>query len=146
MSLKHKTSIFESGDQYLNYSPQDIRPLGDRVLVRDLPDQEKIDSIWLPQGHARDNGLRFGVVVAIGKGDKWLDCGWPAGKPEPVLKALADGLERLPMDVKPGDKILYDQRKEAEVFIDGERFTLIHQQQSIIGILESESEMAGCAK
>lgn len=60
-------------------------------------------------------------------GGKWRDDGtFEAG----------DGLARIPMEVKPGDKVLYDRRREAEIYIQNVRYSLVYEEQSILGIIE----------
>ncbi len=40
------------------------------------------------------------------------------------------------MEVKPGMKVLYDRRKEAEFFVGGQRYGIINEEQSCFAILE----------
>lgn len=47
-----------------------------------------------------------------------------------------DGKHRMEMQVKVGDRVLYDYRREAQIFIGGEMFQLVDEHQSILGILE----------
>ncbi len=42
-----------------------------------------------------------------------------------------------PMSVKPGDKVLYDRRREAEVEIRGQMYSLVYETQSVLAILDS---------
>lgn len=66
-----------------------FRPMGDRVLLKVLPREERTASgILLPA--ARAGREDRGVVVAVGPG-RWSSKG-----------------ERLPMLTKPGDVVLFD--------------------------------------
>ena len=171
MSLLNKDSIFDSISQHYSYvtAPESIRPIYDRCLVRDIPDAEFQGSIVIPESaRNNDSGLRLGIVVAVGNGDRWLEKGFRPGASEPrraavvvcecghhekmhdrygcglitgeaedtVVCECATFNPRLPMEVEPGDKICYDRRRECELFIDGERYSLIHQEQSIFAVLE----------
>lgn len=44
----------------------------------------------------------------------------------------------VPPQCQPGDKVLYSRRREAEVYIGGVRHSLVHAEQSILAVLESE--------
>ncbi len=48
-----------------------------------------------------------------------------------------DGIRRHPMYCKPGDTVIYDRRKEGEIFINGERFGILHEEQAVLAILDS---------
>lgn len=112
-----------------------IRPLFDRVIVRDIPDEDRVGSIFLPEAHINNRaGLRMGVVVAVGDGDKWVEAGLD-NYGNPKRKGLK-GIDRLSMSVKVGDKVLYDRRREAEIYIDGQRLSIVNESQSIVGVLE----------
>lgn len=134
MSLLNKSSIFDGADQFISHDPKDVRPIYDRVLVREIPEPETRGSIFIPQSALGKPGLRIGEVVAVGKGDRWIEKGWREGESEPRRSALK--VDRLPMDVKPGDRVVYDRRTECEVYLQGEPYSLIHQEQSIFCVLE----------
>ena len=74
---KDLADIFTGRSQHVDAAPAEIRCIGDRVLIRDLGDEEKVGSIVIPEeyrekaGGAGKNGLlRFGIVVGVGPGDK----------------------------------------------------------------------------
>lgn len=93
-----------------------IQPLGDRVLVQPVEAKEtKRGGIIIPDS-AKEKPQE-GVVVATGKG-----------------KVTEDG-KVLPMDVKPGDKILYGKYSGNEIKLDGEDYLIMHQD-DILGILK----------
>lgn len=142
-----------------------VRPLGDLVLVRMLPEAEMHRNlIWIPQfsGAHADRQLRpvlpsIGEVVAAGPGDKLLamecsDCCRPANRLatannfkceecggdlsfEHPLHPMED-IYRAPMHVSPGDRIMYWKRPSNEQVINDETFQLIHEEQDILGVIE----------
>ena len=93
-----------------------IQPLGDRVLVKPLEQKEvKKGGIIIPD--TAKEKPQEGEVVAVGKG-----------------KVSDDG-KVLPMDVKPGDKILYGKYSGNEIKIDDEEYLIMHQD-DILGIVQ----------
>lgn len=83
-----------------------LRPLGDRVLVKpDKAEQKTASGLYISSG-AQEKPQR-GTVVAVG-----------AGK-------IDDDGERLPMDVKVGDVVIYGKYGGNEVKVDGEDYLLM---------------------
>ena len=83
-----------------------LRPLGDRVLVKpDKAEQKTASGLYISSG-AQEKPQR-GTVVAVG-----------AGK-------IDDNGERLPMDVKIGDVVIYGKYGGNEVKVDGEDYLLM---------------------
>ena len=140
MSLKDKRSVFESASQFVSADPSSIRPVGDRILCRDLGDEEKIGSIFVPDsvkiGAGKNGLIRWGVVVAVGAGDRWIDLGWKTDAEGPSLRAVTTPSGRIPCECKIGDKVLIDHRAEAQIFIDGVPHYLCHEEQSVLAIAE----------
>lgn len=92
-----------------------LRPLGERVIVRALPQEEKTKSgIYLPDT-AKEKPQQ-GEVMAVGHG-----------------KVTDDG-KTIPMHVKKGDKVLYGKYSGTEVKLDGEEFLIIKESE-ILAIL-----------
>ena len=93
-----------------------LQPLGDRVLVKAIEQQEtKRGGIIIPD--TAKEKPQEGEIVACGKG-----------------KTTEDG-KVLPMDVKPGDRILYGKYSGSEVKIEGQEYLIMHQD-DILGILK----------
>lgn len=93
-----------------------IRPLGDRVVVKPIPMEEKTKAgIVLPET-AKEKPQK-GEVIAVGNG------------------RLLDNGERVPIDVKVGEKILYSKYAGNEVKIDDEEY-LILREMDILGVIE----------
>jgi chaperonin GroES len=92
-----------------------LRPLGERVIVRALPQEEKTKSgIYLPDT-AKEKPQQ-GEVMAVGNG-----------------KVTDDG-KTIAMSVKTGDKVLYGKYSGTEVKIEGEEFLIIKESE-ILAIL-----------
>jgi chaperonin GroES len=93
-----------------------IRPLHDRVLVRRLEEEEqKVGGIIIPDT-AKEKPQQ-GEVIGVGNG-----------------KLLENG-ERVPLDVKVGDRILFGKYAGADVKIEGEEY-LILREDEILAVLE----------
>jgi chaperonin GroES len=87
-----------------------ITPLGDRVIVRALDEGEtKVGGIIIPDT-AKEKPQQ-GEVVAAGPG-----------------RRQKTG-ERVPLEVKAGDKILYGKYSGNEVTIDGEKLLILHEEE-----------------
>jgi chaperonin GroES len=93
-----------------------FRPLGDRVLVKRVKEEEKTKGgIIIPE--TAQEKPQEGEVVAVG----------PGARDE-------DG-ERIAMDVKAGDRILFGKWSGTEVKVDGEEL-LIMKESDILGVIE----------
>jgi chaperonin GroES len=93
-----------------------IRPLGDRVLIKRIKEEEKTKGGIIIPDTAKEKPQE-GKVVAVGKG-----------------KMTEEG-KLLPLDVKAGDRILFGKYSGSEVKIEGEEH-LILREDDILGILE----------
>lgn len=92
-----------------------FRPLHDRVLVRRVEEATKsAGGIIIPDSAAEKP--QEGEVIAIGAG------------------AIGDDNERVALDVKVGDRVLFGKWGGTEVKIDGETL-LIMKESDIMGIL-----------
>jgi chaperonin GroES len=93
-----------------------IRPLGDRILVKRIKEEEKTKGGIIIPDTAKEKPQE-GKVVAVGKGKKTEDG-----------KVIA-------LDVKAGDKILFGKYSGSEIKLEGEEH-LILREDDILGILE----------
>jgi chaperonin GroES len=93
-----------------------IRPLGDRVLVKRIQEEEKTKGGIIIPDTAKEKPQE-GLVVAVGKG-----------------KTTEEGKVIAP-DVKKGDRILFGKYSGTEVKIEGEEH-LILREDEIVGVLE----------
>ena len=95
-----------------------FRPLHDRVVVKRVKEEEKTKGgIIIPE--TAQEKPQEGEVVAVG----------PGARDE-------DG-ERVEMDVKVGDRILFGKWSGTEVKIDGEDL-LIMKESDIMGVVEKK--------
>ena len=92
-----------------------FRPLHDRVLVRRIEEDEKVGSIIIPDT-AKEKPQQ-GEIVSCGNG------------------ARGDDNEIVPLDVKPGDKILFGKWSGTEVKVDGEDL-LIMKESDVLGVID----------
>ncbi len=87
-----------------------IRPLGDKVVVEVLEEEDKsAGGLYLPDS-AKKKPTQ-GKVVAVGDG-----------------KILEDG-SRAPMSVKVGDKVLFSKYGGNEVSVNGSEYTILDEDQ-----------------
>ena len=85
-----------------------LKPLGDRVVIRVLEQEEKTASgIFLPDT-AKEKPSQ-GEVIAVGSG-----------------KLLDDG-KRLALDVKVGDKIIFSKYAGTEVKFEGTDYLIVSE-------------------
>ncbi len=94
-----------------------IKPLGDRVLVQPIENEEQMRGGIIIPDTAKEKPQQ-GKVMAVGPG-----------------KTTESGTV-LPMDVAEGAKVLYGKYAGTEVKIEGDTF-LIMSQNDILGIIES---------
>ncbi|MBX6369724.1 MAG: co-chaperone GroES [Rhodospirillales bacterium] len=93
-----------------------FRPLQDRVLLRRVDQEEKTAGGIIIPDTAKEKPMQ-GEVIAVGPGAR-------------------DETGKLqPLDVKPGDRVLFGKWSGTEVKIDGEEL-LIMKESDIMGILE----------
>ena len=90
-------------------------PLHDRVLVRRIEGDEKTKGGLIIPDSAKEKPSE-GEIVAVGAG------------------ARDDDGDRIAMDVKAGDKILFGKWSGSEIMIDGEDL-MIMKESDILGII-----------
>jgi chaperonin GroES len=94
-----------------------IRPLGDRVVVKPLEEEQRTKSGIVLPDTAKEKPQQ-GKVLAVGKG-----------------AFIENSKERRPMDVKEGDTIIFSKYAGTEVKIEGEE-VLILSERDILGVVE----------
>lgn len=83
-----------------------LKPLADRVLVKpDAAEQKTASGLYIAS-NAQEKPQR-GTVVAVGEGKR------------------DDNGERIPVDVKAGDRVIYGKFGGNEVKVDGEDYLLM---------------------
>ena len=93
-----------------------FKPLHDRVLVRRVESEEKTKGGLIIPDTAKEKPQE-GEIVAVGNG------------------AIGDDNERVALDVKVGDRVLFGKWSGTEVTVDGEEL-LIMKESDIMGVLE----------
>jgi len=93
-----------------------IRPLQDRILVKRIEEEEKTKGGIIIPDTAKEKPSE-GKVVAVGKG-----------------KVLEDG-KLHPLEIKKGDRVLFNKYSGSEVNIDGEEHLIIRED-DVLGICE----------
>jgi chaperonin GroES len=96
-----------------------LRPLGDRILVKRVKEEERTKGGIIIPDTAKEKPQE-GKIVAVGKG-KYGDDG-----------------KLIPIEVKPGDKILFGKYSGSEFKLEGEDL-LILREDDILGISTSQS-------
>ncbi len=99
-----------------------FRPLGDRVLVRRVEEQERTKGGIIIPDTAKEKPQE-GEIVAVGPGARNED-----GKV-------------TPLDVRVGDRILFGKWSGTEVRIDGEDL-LILKESDVLGVIEATASTA----
>lgn len=95
-----------------------LKPLGDRLIVEPVEREEVTASgIILPE--TAKEKPQEGKVLAIGPG-----------------RRDEDG-ERIPMDVKEGDRVLFAKYAGTEVKLEADRKVLVLRESDILAIVES---------
>ncbi|HHU52025.1 MAG TPA: co-chaperone GroES [Firmicutes bacterium] len=92
-----------------------IKPLGERVVIKVLEGEEKTKSGIVIPDTAKEKP-QMGEVLAVGTG-KTLDNG-----------------TKVPLEVKTGDKILFAKYAGTEVKLDGEEYMVL-KESDILAIL-----------
>lgn len=88
-------------------SSMKLKPVGDRVLIRFVEADEKVGSIIVPDT-AKEKPQQ-GIVEAIGEG------------------RLTDAGERLPIQVKVGDRVLFGRYAGTEVRLGNKTYMVLHE-------------------
>ena len=103
----------------------DIKPLHDRVIVRRIEEGEQVRGGIIIPDSAKVKPQE-GEVIAVGEG-----------------KYKEDG-SRQALDVKVGDRVLFDKYSSSEIEIDSEK-VLIMREDEILGIIQRAGVAAGSA-
>jgi len=93
-----------------------IRPLHDRVIVKREDEEEKTKGGIIIPDTAKEKPVE-GKVVAVGDGK------------------VADDGNKIPLEVKAGDKVLFGKYAGTEIQIEGEEH-IIMREDDIIAIVE----------
>ena len=100
-----------------------IRPLYDRIVVKRVETETEKTSGGLYIPDSEKEKPQEGEVVSVGKG-----------------KRLEDG-KIVPLDVQPGDRILFGKYSGSEIKLDGEDY-MIMREDEVLGILTEQPKVA----
>jgi len=92
-----------------------IKPLGDRVVIKKIEAEETTKSGIVLPGSAKEKP-QMAEVVAVGPG------------------GVVDGKE-IKMELKVGDKVIFSKYSGTEVKFDGQEYTIL-KQDDILAIVE----------
>lgn len=92
-----------------------IKPLGDRVVIKVMESEETTKSGIVLPGTAKEKPMQ-GEIIAVGSGE------------------IIDG-KKVPLEVKVGDKVLYSKYAGTEVKMDGSEY-LIVRQSDVLAVIE----------
>ena len=96
-----------------------LTPLHDRVVVRRIEEKESIKGGIIIPDSAKEK-QQEGEVIAVG-----------AGKREKG--------ERVPLDVKPGDRVLFGKYSGTEIKLDDEEYLILREEEIL-------AKLSGAAK
>jgi chaperonin GroES len=85
-----------------------IKPLGDRVVIKPSPAEEKTKGGIILPDTAKEKPV-VGEVVAVGPGK------------------TSDEGKQISMDLKVGDKVLYGKYSGTEVTIEGQEYLIMRE-------------------
>ena len=85
-----------------------LKPLGDRLIVRAIEEEETTASGIVLPDTAKEKPQR-GKVLAVGDGK------------------FGDDNERVPLDVSEGDEVLYSKYGGTEIKVDGEELLVLRE-------------------
>jgi chaperonin GroES len=93
-----------------------LRPLHDRILVKRVEEEEKTKGGIIIPDTAKEKPVE-GRVVAVGNGK------------------IGDDGNRIPLQVKQDDRVLFGKYAGTDVKIEGEEY-LIMREDDILGVIE----------
>jgi len=103
-----------------------VTPLHDRVLVKRIEEKESVKGGIIIPDSAKEKPQE-GEIIAVG-----------AGK-------LNDKGERIALDVKPGDRVLFGKYSGTEIKVENEDY-LILREEEILAKLAGAAKAAGSKK
>ncbi len=103
-----------------------IRPLHDRILIKRVAEEETVRGGIIIPDSAKEKPQE-GEVIAVGNG-----------------KILENG-QRVALDVKAGDRILFGKYAGSDIKIEGEEY-LILREDEVLGVLTGAAKSAGKRK
>ncbi len=106
--------------------PQRLKPLFDRVVIKELePDRVRRSGLLIPPG-THEPPPQHGIVLAVGPGTDWWESAGVA------------------MPVKVGDHVVFPASAGVWIEVDEERL-LVARVTEMLGVLEEVGECPACA-
>lgn len=96
-----------------------IRPLADRLVVKELPREQKVGSLFIPETASDQQPVRRAEVVAVGPG------------------RVTESGKLIEPRIKTGERVLFGKYSGTEMSIDGEKFVVM-KFDDVLGVIESE--------
>jgi chaperonin GroES len=96
-----------------------LTPLHDRVIVKRIEEKETVKGGIIIPDSAKEKPME-GEVIAVGSGKR-------------------EKGERIPLDVKPGDRVLFGKYGGTEIKLDGEEFLILREEEIL-------AKLGGAAK
>ena len=94
-----------------------VRPLHDRIIVQRIDEgEQKVGGIIIPDS-AKEKPQQ-GKVIAVGLGKR-------------------EKTERVPLDVKPGDTILFGKYSGQDIKLEGEEYFIMREDE-VLAVLDSK--------
>ena len=93
-----------------------LRPLGDRVIVKAAPHEEKTKGGLVLPDTVKEKPIE-GIVVAVGTGKK------------------TDDGKIIPIDLKVDDKVIYSKYSGTEVKLEDEEYLVISER-DVLAVIE----------
>ncbi|MFZ5354331.1 MAG: co-chaperone GroES [Bacillota bacterium] len=84
-----------------------IKPLGDRVILRVIESEETTKSGIVLPGTAKEKPMQ-GEILAVGSGE------------------MIEG-KKVPLEVKVGDRVIYSKYAGTEIKMDGNEYLIVRQ-------------------
>jgi len=94
-----------------------IKPIGDRVLVQHIEEKEQVRGGIIIPDSAKEKPQQ-GKVIAVGLGKR-------------------EKTERVPLDVKAGDTILFGKYSGQDIRLDGEEYFIMREDE-VLAVLDSK--------
>lgn len=85
-----------------------VKPLADRILVKPLEAEEKTKGGIIIPDNAKEKPQK-GEVIAVGPGK------------------ISDNGQKIAMELKKGDKVLYGKYSGTEVTVDGQEYLIVKE-------------------
>jgi chaperonin GroES len=103
--------------QTVGVDHMNVRPLHDRILVQRIDEgEQKVGGIIIPDS-AKEKPQQ-GKVIAVGLGKR-------------------EKTERVPLDVKAGDTILFGKYSGQDIKLDGEEYFIMREDE-VLAVLDSK--------